>query len=446
MREDSSLPLLGDQVSKRGMAGVIVANAAGAVFIFTFLTFLAPREGPTPDGSTLADVVALVAYLVVSITLCGFVIDRTIDRAAAWVQEDRAPTPIERRKTLALPRRLAALSFVPWIGAAVFFGALSGVYYGRSATYVLEVAFGTLDAGLVSCTISFLLLERAMRPLFVYALADAEPHEGRVGGIRLRLLITWALGSGVPIGAMAFLPFAAHGATENPDIGPAVVVLSTFGLLAGLVVTAGTARSVAEPLRQIERALREVKAGDLGVQVTIDRTGDLGALQMGVNEMVRGLRERARLEELFGKHVGAEVAQRALEQGSGLDSEQREASALFVDIIGSTAMAEVLPPGEVVATFGLVIVVFAAVRAGRGQLVAFAVGGYITAAYWFTSSTSFANPAITLGRTLSDTFAGIAPRSAPSFVLMQLIGGGLGLAVVRVLYPDVRDEAAAISD
>jgi adenylate cyclase len=341
------------------MAGVIVANAAGAVFIFTFLTFLAPSEGTPSHGSTAADIVALIAYLGVSITLCGFVIDRTIQRAAAWVQDDRAPTSAERQGTLALPRRLAALSFVPWIGAAIFFGALSGAYYGRSAPYVLQVAFGTIDAGLVSCTIGFLLLERAMRPLFVYALAGAEAHEGRVGGIRLRLMITWVLGSGVPIAAMAWLPFAAHGATENPDIGPAVVALSAFGLLAGLVVTAGTARSVSEPLADIERALRKVKAGDLGAQVKVDRAGDLGALQMGVNEMVHGLRERARLEELFGKHVGAQVAQRALEQGSGLDSEQREASALFVDIIGSTAMAEVLPPGEVVATlnayFGCVV-------------------------------------------------------------------------------------------
>ena len=97
--------------------------------------------------------------------------------------------------------------------------------------------------------------------------------------------------------------------------------------------------------------------------------------------------------------------------------------------------------GEVVATFGLVLVVFGVVRAGRTELVAFAVGGYITAAYWFTSSTSFANPAITVGRTLSDTFAGIAPSSVPLFVLMQLVGGALALGAVVVLYPDARDVA-----
>ena len=98
--------------------------------------------------------------------------------------------------------------------------------------------------------------------------------------------------------------------------------------------------------------------------------------------------------------------------------------------------------GEVVATFGLLIIIFGVVRAGRGQLVSFAVGGYITAAYWFTSSTSFANPAISIGRMLSNTFAGIAPASVPMFVLMQLLGGGLALGAVLVLYPN----ATAVAD
>jgi glycerol uptake facilitator-like aquaporin len=90
---------------------------------------------------------------------------------------------------------------------------------------------------------------------------------------------------------------------------------------------------------------------------------------------------------------------------------------------------------EVVATVGLVVVVFGSLRAGRGDTVAYAVGGYITAAYWFTSSTSFANPAVTLARTLSDSFAGIAPASVPAFVLVQLVGGVVGLGLVTLLHP-----------
>jgi glycerol uptake facilitator-like aquaporin len=90
--------------------------------------------------------------------------------------------------------------------------------------------------------------------------------------------------------------------------------------------------------------------------------------------------------------------------------------------------------GEVVATLGLVLVVFGAIRTGRTETVAWSVGGYIAAAYWFTSSTSFANPAVTLGRTLSDTFTGIAPGSVTGFVLAQLMGGALGTLLVGWLY------------
>jgi glycerol uptake facilitator-like aquaporin len=92
--------------------------------------------------------------------------------------------------------------------------------------------------------------------------------------------------------------------------------------------------------------------------------------------------------------------------------------------------------GEVVATLGLLIVIFGTARSGRNDRVAYAVGAYITAAYWFTSSTSFANPAVTVARMFSDTFAGIAPSSVLLFIGMQLIGGVLGYLLIRTLYPN----------
>jgi glycerol uptake facilitator-like aquaporin len=100
---------------------------------------------------------------------------------------------------------------------------------------------------------------------------------------------------------------------------------------------------------------------------------------------------------------------------------------------------------EVVATMGLVLVIFALARSGRSHLAAAAVGAYIGAAYFFTSSTSFANPAITVGRMFSDTFAGIAPSSVPSFISAQIVGGLLAFGLVRGLYPGItRAEAADI--
>lgn len=92
--------------------------------------------------------------------------------------------------------------------------------------------------------------------------------------------------------------------------------------------------------------------------------------------------------------------------------------------------------GEVVATAGLILLIFALARTGRANLAPAAVGAYIGSAYWFTSSTSFANPAVTIGRAFSDTFAGIAPSSVPGFIVFQLFGGVVGAGLVALLYPD----------
>ena len=127
--------------------------------------------------------------------------------------------------------------------------------------------------------------------------------------------------------------------------------------------------------------------------------------------------------QLVGGAVGAIVANLMFDQDAvGISGHDRTGGGLWL--------------GEVVATLGLALVIFGAARSGRTDTIAFAVGGYIAAAYWFTSSTSFANPAVTLARTLSDSFAGIAPGSVAMFVLMQLVGGGLAVGLIRLLYPD----------
>lgn len=97
---------------------------------------------------------------------------------------------------------------------------------------------------------------------------------------------------------------------------------------------------------------------------------------------------------------------------------------------------------EVVATVTLLLVIQGCVRTGRARAVPFAVGAWIAGAYWFTSSTSFANPAVTTGRMLSNTFAGIAPSSAPMFIAMQLLGATIAFGLVRLFYPN-RDESTA---
>ena len=126
-------------------------------------------------------------------------------------------------------------------------------------------------------------------------------------------------------------------------------LISTGVLTGGLVIYAA-ARSVADPIDAVRDALlTRVRSDDLDVEVAVDDGGEIGLLQSGFNRMVAGLRERRTLHDLFGRHVGPDVARQALEKGVALGGERREVSVLFVDIVASTGLAESRPPDEVVA-------------------------------------------------------------------------------------------------
>jgi adenylate cyclase len=136
-------------------------------------------------------------------------------------------------------------------------------------------------------------------------------------------------------------------------------VLATIGLLSGGLMIAVVTRSLSERLERVRAALARVEEGDLDVAVEVDEGGQLGMLQRGLNEMAAGLRERRRLQDLFGRHVGEEVARQALERGAGLGGESREVSTLFIDVVRSTGLAATRPATEVVgmlnALFGAVV-------------------------------------------------------------------------------------------
>ncbi|WFE49460.1 MIP/aquaporin family protein [Micromonospora sp. WMMD1155] len=134
----------------------------------------------------------------------------------------------------------------------------------------------------------------------------------------------------------------------------------------------------------------------------------------------------------LGGYVAAQVA--GAIAGSVLANLMFDLAA--VDFSAKDRAAGHLWLGEVVATTGLILLIFALARSGRAAVAPAAVGAYIGAAYWFTSSTSFANPAVTIGRAFTDTFAGIAPTSVPGFVIAQLVGLAVGIGLLATLYPD----------
>ena len=201
-------------------------------------------------------------------------------------------------------------------------------------------------------------------------------------------------------------------------------------------------------------AAQQLSAGDVGLQLLENSTATV--LGLTVLILMFGPVSGAHFNPVvtladwfLGRRTGQglslpEVGAYTVAQVVGAVAGSVLANAMF-EVGTSVSTTDRVSPGhllaEVVATTFLVALIFTLARSDRGALAAPAVGAYIGAAYWFTSSTSFANPAVTVGRVFTDTFAGIAPSSAPPFVVAQIIGLAVGVVLVLALYPDVVDHA-----
>ena len=337
-----------ERVPRRLARAVIGANGAGAVTVFLYLQFVAPgalsRGSAQGTGDAMISAGVFVAYLLA--TLVAGLRWGPPRRCPAWILDGRAPTESDRRAVLGLPTRLAEVSMFGWIGAAILFGALN-MAFGNPAVADLRVVGGILMGGLVSAAAAYAVAEREIRPWVVLSLAGRpEPAEGGAT-IHDRLLRAWMVGSGIPLVAIGLTPLARTG-HQGVNLVLPVAFLAVVGLGVGYLLARETATAVSEPLRAVREALGSVGGGDLSVEVEVDDPGEIGELQAGVNDMVLGLRERRRLEDLFGRHVGEEVARQAMEQGVGLGGSQRVVSVLFVDLIGSTTLAATRPATEIV--------------------------------------------------------------------------------------------------
>jgi glycerol uptake facilitator-like aquaporin len=224
-------------------------------------------------------------------------------------------------------------------------------------------------------------------------------------------------------------------------------VLAEFlgtGLLVAVVVGSGIAAERLSPNDVGIQLLENSTATALGLAVLILLFGPVSGAHfnpvVSLADWFLGRRTGAGLSlpdvgayavaQIVGGVAGAVLANLMFDVETGLSTKHRASGGHLV--------------GEIVATAVLVALIFALVRTERVAIVAPAVGAYIGAAYWFTSSTSFANPAVTVGRIFSDTFAGIAPASAPAFIAMQLIGLVVGVAITLALYPDAGTKAADV--
>jgi adenylate cyclase len=327
------------------------ANAVGAIAVFVFQTVVTPRPSH-PRRDDVISLVVFVVYLSVTAVVAGIIGTRLVGQIRTWAVGGRQPTPADRELALRVPLILAVGSFGFWLIAAVIFAGL-GVGFGNAGIDVVRGFVGTVLGGLTTSALSFLLVERNARPLFALALATGDHSRSQYLGLRPRLMLSWTLGSGVPLVSILLL-------LQRPEPrGAPTAFLAVTGLLVGAATMFIAARSVSDPLDALRAGVEQVGGGDLSAGVQVDDGGEVGLLQAGFNTMVTGLRERERLQDLLGRHVGEEVARQALEREEGLGGEQRQVSVLFVDLIGSTALAQRRPATDVVQTlnalFGAVV-------------------------------------------------------------------------------------------
>ncbi|MEZ5141436.1 MAG: adenylate/guanylate cyclase domain-containing protein [Acidimicrobiales bacterium] len=317
----------------------LLANGAGAAVVVVYLGMLFPVTTIDDTRQVGLNVLVLGLFLLISLAI-AFPLNRVmLQKAMRWVREGRPPTAKERKETLAQPFVQTSSAFVGWVGAAVVFG-LVNESNGR------RVTFGILLAGLLVSAILYQLLERHFRPIVALAMAG-QPPAGNKREVLIRLMLAWWIGSAVPILALALAPLVTP-ADEQASLGLQFSVVMVLVLVAGGLVMRAAAGSVARSVNGVRDAMAEVEDGNLDVHVAVDTTGEMGRLQAGFNAMVDGLRERRRIQELFGRQVGTDVARHAVEGEPTLGGEVREITALFVDLADFTAFTESHGPEEVV--------------------------------------------------------------------------------------------------
>ncbi len=325
------------------------ANFAGAVVVFVFLNWVLPN----PGVRHLTRVQIINAAVFVGLGLVTFPAvwiwnSRRWRSMLGWTIAGRSPSERERRMTLRWPLTQQASVAPLWVAAAIIFGALNAPYSG---TLAADIAIAIVLGGLLTISLGYLLAERLLRPVTARVLAEGVPTRPELPGVRTRALLSWTLGTGVVLLGLVLTAIAAidgEGFTRE-RLAVAVVVLSGIGMVVGLAAIDVLSRSIADRIEALREAVGKVGEGQLDSAVEVDDGSELGLLQAGFNRMLAGLQERERLRELFGRQVGEDVARLALERGVELGGEARRAAVLFVDLQGSTSLAERRDPAEVVA-------------------------------------------------------------------------------------------------
>lgn len=329
-------------------ASIVLANLIGAVVVGVLIVVVIPGSSVFTAGLALVNFVALPVYFLVAVGIgVGWGTVRAL-RALRWSIEGREPTTADQVATLGVPGQLTRMQFVLWAVATALFTTLYGLVDSQN---IPRVAFTVAFGGIVVCANSYLLSEFALRPVAARALIAGTPRRRRLSGVTGRTLLAWVLGSGVPVaGLMIVAVFALVRTNVSADrLAVTILALGGVTLAFGFLLTLLTVNATVAPIRAVRAGLAGVERGELDTRVVVFDGTELGQLQTGFNHMATGLGERERLRDLFGRHVGRDVAEAAMARSPELGGEERDVAVFFVDLVGSTFLAATRPPAEVVA-------------------------------------------------------------------------------------------------
>lgn len=326
---------------------IVIAQVIGICIAIGLATVGIPDPSFLRNDLIWVNSLALPIYIVVAFTFGVIVGTIMTVRSLKWSISDEIPTAKDVKRTVWARRRLTALQGLLWAGAAVMLGIWYGVI---DSGLISKVVLIVLMSGLVVIAIVNLFLDVLLRP--IYAKIVQAGFKVRASTVRSRAINAWVIGTGVPLSGIFLLTLLAA-------LGNRVSVTSFFISVTALVLIATVVGlltmflfswDVTGPIKNVQAAMSRVRRGDVSpaVDLVVYDASELGELQLGFNSMVAGLREQERMRDIFGRHVGRDVAAAALRSDPELGGTERTVAVIFVDVIGSTTLATRHTPTEVV--------------------------------------------------------------------------------------------------
>jgi adenylate cyclase len=320
--------------------------SAYVLAVISVSAILIPLRGHTSVDFAEKNTIAVVLLVVLGIISVAVGDVLSLAPTLRWFVAGDEPTREQRDAAMKLPGRQSAILFAAWGACGAILMLLNRA---GGATLLLPILLGVLLGGPAAAGMGLLLTQRTLRPIIRAATLGSEPRLS-VPGVFARLILLWFLCSALPITVIAtFVVLRSNGwlIQKSASLDVPVLVVSIAAVVLGLPTMILTSRSIADPVGEVVDAMAEVEHGRIGTYVGAYERSQIGRLQTGFNRMVAGLAERDRLRDLFGRYVGTDVARRAVEEGAVLSGDVVEAAVLFIDLVGSTQLAESRPPQEV---------------------------------------------------------------------------------------------------